>query len=167
MTIKRAILVGVSGIMLALITAVVLDLLEPRYGGKSISYWIDNIVVPTPQGFVIPNDKSVEALKALGPEAMPYLRSALRNTKPNWNDRYHFLKQHHAPEWLRNFLPNEKVVVHWSRREAYARIIGEMGPPGKEGIRDLIWVLEQADMRDHKTRLAASKSLSVLGIQSP
>ena len=71
---------------------------EPIYDGKSVTDWIEHLDDRKLQG------KAVHSLKALGSDAVPYLRETLRKKGSSWSDYYRSVWLL-SPAWFKNLTP--------------------------------------------------------------
>jgi hypothetical protein len=82
---------------------------EPSYQGKSVSAWLDNSNAAS---------ERMEALKAVGTNAAPYIIRRLRNVDSPWRAKYGEFFQR-LPGWLARVLPQPSTYDYYSGAGAF------------------------------------------------
>jgi HEAT repeat protein len=103
---------------------------EPAYRGKPASYWLD---LEGNDQQVGTGTSSVEAFKAMGPKAVPFLVKALkRKVSPMFVKLHDFADNHDFPDWLTSRLPDPDRIE--GRRIKAAITLGMLGTDAAPAI---------------------------------
>jgi HEAT repeat protein len=148
MNYKRRIMVGgLSVVMLGGLAWLALRPHEPVYQGKRVGEYLDQLAKafennrnPTPGRAYVEvkaDDPAVKAIYACGPNAIPFLRRALRK-KDGQAEKTMALLRTKLPARLSKRLPSSKSAYLAGLRDAAIRGLAALGPTAKEALPDLI-----------------------------
>jgi hypothetical protein len=99
---KLLMAVGIVGVGIALVF--VLAPQEPQYEGRSITQWLDDWAAKK-----VPN-RSLEALRRIGTNALPYAVNNLARNDSNWRSNYAKV-QAKMPAWLQKHVTRPKPLL--------------------------------------------------------
>jgi HEAT repeat protein len=120
---------------------------EPVYQGKRVGEYINDLALiiehnsaPVPemvrQG-IQPDDPAIKAICAIAPEAIPYLRRAIRR-KDSWQEKGLAFLRAKLPSRLSKRLPQARPMYLIGLREGAIRSCAAIGPSARELLPDLI-----------------------------
>jgi len=144
---RRALFAGTVILVLAVVAAALFRPGGgPRHQGRSLSAWINDLDPRKPQEVRL---RAAEAIRAIGPAALPHLENELKD----------FARQ-------RNFAENLFRRVHggydadYRRHDCNLRAVEVLGTEARPMVPALREMLKS---RDHITRIAAANALGAIG----
>jgi hypothetical protein len=109
---------------------------EPSYDGRKLSVWLDEFLQFPVNQMVDPNTSQVQAVRAMGTNAIPWLLYQLRPSSSTW-------------QWKLNQLLNRQQVIKFRFADIHQRLsrgtvgfwaLGEMGESAIPALLDLVEV---------------------------
>lgn len=136
---------------------------EPRYGGKTVSQWVIQFDTLEPREI----DEADDALRALGPKAVPTLLGLVQYRDP-WLKRQFCSKLYGASrsslEWL---LENRRTKYYFATQYTWrweaALALESLGPQARSALPELTKLAQSSDEDISKNAKYALKAISGTG----